>query len=361
MRARLPALLLSACLLAGCSSRPAQSATAMPGVGGGTVSQMPAVYGLDPWSDFFGLWPEAPAQGDGDAQGDVPGWLLRPDQIAPAHTEAQRAYGSAGLVGWPSVLVSLYLDERDGEGWDEQEIARTRQTLAVAVDWIAAQCEAYHASPTIHYDDGTADSGLFLRATYEGRFAGGQESDEGDAFYDAVDDLCAQVDTEALAQRYGTDSIGFLVFLPVAGNAFSIVHYFEDGDDYYPEYCCLYQYDAWEAPGTWDEPAVYAHEILHLFGAPDLYEGSRDAYVTPELAAYVEQNWPDALMRDTYSADGAHFDRIAKTLCPLTAYRLGLCATWPGLADFPASAAAPPGTFTEENAPATFENGAVAL
>ena len=31
--------------------------------------------------------------------------------------------------------------------------------------------------------------------------------------------------------------------------------------------------------GEDESPATYAHEILHLFGAPDLYAGSGDPYV----------------------------------------------------------------------------------
>ena len=50
-------------------------------------------------------------------------------------TQAQRMYGSAGLLSWPSVLVSVYLDEQNGAAWDEASIAESRETLAIAVDW----------------------------------------------------------------------------------------------------------------------------------------------------------------------------------------------------------------------------------
>ncbi len=324
------AIRLAACLLAGCLVCPAPRAAAL-------------------W-DPFGFWGGFDAGDGGD------GWQAPGGTAAPLRSETQRAYGSAGLVAWPGVLISVYLDEQGGERWDDDEIARSRRQLAVAMEWIGAQCAAYHAAPAIRYDTGEEGSGLYRYLEYPGRFRGGEDADEGDDFYDAIDALCAELDTDALHERYGTSSVGFLIFLPVAGSDFTIVHYCEDGSDFYYEYSCLYQYDIWSAPDTWNTPAVYAHEILHLFGAPDLYDGSTDPYVTPELLDYVLQNWPDAIMADTYGTGGPVYDRVDRALSPLTAYRLGLCGDWPGLADFPDTAAAPAAVFTLTNAPPGYQD-----
>ena len=261
-------------------------------------------------------------------------------------------YGSVGLLAFPSVLVSVYLDEAGGgHTWTDEGIARSRANLAVAVDWINEQCAAYNASARITCDDGT-DEDLFVRMEYNGRFRGGVESDEDDDLLDAADLLCEQLDTAALRQKYGTSSIGFLYFLPLEGSAFTMVHYAEDGSYYYYEYSILYEYDAYSAPGTFDSPAVYAHEILHLYGAPDLYDGSSDLFVSPEMVRYVSENWPTAIMQDTYSADGGiDYDFIDRSICPITAYRLGLCTDFEGLELFPALAATRPGVFEDEAAP----------
>lgn len=280
---------------------------------------------------------------------------------AAPRTKTQQAYGSAGLIAFPSVLVSVYLDEEDGAAWDDASIARSRRQLATAVDWITEQCAAYNACPDIRYDDGTQDSPLFVHRTYRGRFEGGEDGETSETFYLAVDALCDLLDTDALHARYGTASVGFLFFLPVAGSAFTTIHPYEDGDSFYYEYCCLYRYDVWSGGKTWDGPAAYAHEILHLFGAPDLYEGSSDPFVTPALADYVAQSWPDAIMADTYAPDGSiRYDAVGKTLSPLTACRLGLCRTWPGLEEYPASMYAPAGVFTTDNIIPDFDEGSVA-
>lgn len=340
MGKRILALLLAACLLAGCSARPDALSASQTWFGG--------------WPDWYDDFFDDPWGGwdFGDPWGSGGGYKS-------GLSETQRAYGSAGLVGWPSVLISIYLDERDGESWDEAEIDRCRRQLGVAVGWIEEQCAAYNAYPTIHYDDGTPDSGLFVHETYPGRFQGGEDSDEDDDFYDILDDLCNRLDTDELHQRYGTNSVGFVVFLPVTGSAFTMVHYYDDDAYYYPEYSCLYQYDVWSGDKVWDEPSTYAHELLHLYGAPDLYEDSSDNFVTPELTEYIQRTWPDAIMVDTYSDRGMLYDRIEKSICPLTAYRLGLCAAWPGLAEFPETGRTPAGVFTYENEPVAFETGAM--
>ena len=344
MPKRVLAALLAACLLCACAA----PAGAQPG------AVRPA--------SAFDLWPgEDDPWGLFDEDPLLPGW---PGEDTPARTADQRTYGSAGLVGWPSVLVSVYLDEWNGAVWDESAIASSRQKLAMAVDWITRQCAAYSAAPKIYHDDGTPDSELFYHQTYNGRFAGGEDSEESDNYYAFVEDLCAELDTEALHERYGTSSVGFLFFLPVPGVSFTMVHYLEDENDYYHEYCSLYRYDAY-GDGTEEESAtVYAHEILHLYGAADLYEGSADEFVTPELSRYVEMTWPDAIMLDTYEPDGSiRYDAIDKTLCPITAYRLGLTRRLDALGDYPDIAAMPPGTFAEGAASAArypCDSGAVA-
>lgn len=331
---RLTALLAALLLLAGCAPR---AGLTLPSQAGRTPADWPT-----PGS--------SPEEGSGGRQDGQDSWGTDPWQdwnAAQGTTAEQRRYGSAALLAWPSVLVSVYLDEANGASWDEESIADSRETLAVAVDWIEDQCALYSTSPHIAYDDGTEDSGLFYHLTYNGSFLGGTESNESDDFYTAAYDICARLDTDQLHQKYGTSNVGFLLFLPVAGASFTIVHYMEDDTDYYHEFSCLYRSDAFTSPDAAETPAVYAHEILHMFGAPDLYEGSTDYYVTPELTAYVEDTWPDEIMLDTYGPGGSlMYGGIEKQIGPLTAYRLGLCTEFEGMDRFPQVTELPAGTFS---------------
>lgn len=334
-RLRSPALLLAALLLVGCARGDLSYARGP----GSRLEQMPDL-----------SEPETPTP---EPQPTQPGTLW-----TDGLTAAQQKYGSAGLLAWPCVLYSVYLQQPDGPGWTEEEIARSQQNLAVAVDWITQQAAAYNAAPTLYYGED-----LMTVLDYEPGFVGGEESDEGQAFYEDMDKVCGELNTADLAETYGTTNIGFLVFLPVAGCSFTMVHYLEDGGYYFNEYCCLYKDNVFFEPGTFDGPAVYAHEILHLFGAPDLYNGSNDLFVSRELVDYVARNWPDEIMHDTYATDGSlEYDVIHKEISPLTAYRLGLADSFPGMERFPLVTMDPPGTFRLDEGTATdrFDDGAVA-
>lgn len=310
MKKRLAALLLAVLLLCGCM--PHQTTQVMP--------KMPSVEDPAPTPSPT---PQPTPQGD-----------------------AAR-YGSVQLLSEPTVLVSIYLnDAATGSIWTMEARAAAQQQVAMAVNWLTEQAAGYGVTTQLYYDDGSANSDLSYTYAVKARLRGGVDSQESNEFLDEMDALCATVDTEALRQRYGTDHVGFLLFLPVAGTSFTMAHYAEDDLNFYYEYCCLYRNDAYAAEPEPESPATYAHEILHLFGATDLYEGSADPYVDGELTAYVEQTYPDDIMLSTYAADGSNlYTSIDKVISPLTAYCIGLADTCPELALFPQLADVEPGVF----------------
>ena len=271
----------------------------------------------------------------------------------------QKLYGSAGLLTEPTVLVSVYInDAASGRVWTENAKAETRQYLATAVQWLHEQAETYGQTLNLYYDDSAANSSLCRSYTPHAAVRGGRDSDESDALLTELDAVSATLDTAALQQTYGTDRIAFLYFLPVSGASFTMVHYADDGDDYYYEYSCLYRYDVYAADGESESPATYAHELLHLFGAPDLYEGSSDDFVDDALIAYVEETYPDEIMNSTYNDDGtSSFTSVDKTISPLTAYCLGLTDTCPELELFPKLADVTPGVFRHADGGPSTDSG----
>ena len=273
----------------------------------------------------------------------------------PGRNSPAVLYGSAKTIDRPTAVVSVYLDEANGgASWSYDEITESRKKLAAAGDWIQSACAGYGTATQLHFDDGAEGSLLFMHAKYDGRFAGGTDADEGGDFYDTMDTLCEKLDSEALETAYDTDSVAFLLFLPVAGASFTMTHYRDNGNEFYYEYSILYKDDAYAEPGTPECAMVYAHELLHQFGAPDLYEGSSDEFVDDGLVDFVAENWPKAIMYDSILAEGESEYAIDRVLSPVTAYRLGLCADFEGLSRFPALASTNPGIFETE--PATLES-----
>ena len=254
-------------------------------------------------------------------------------------------YGSAGLLSWPSVLVSVYLTEQNGAAWDEASIAESRETLAIAVDWIEAQCAAYHVDTAITCDDGTPDSGLFVHTTYNGSFAGGTGSDESDDFYAAVYDLCASLDTAELRQRYGTSSIGFLIFLPVDGASFTMVHYLETAPTITRVQLPVQGGRLHRPRRLRDAGGLRPLDPASVRRARPV-RGSSDYYVTPELTDYVRGPGRTRSCWTPTPRRQPGLRAVEKQLGPLTAARLGLCTTFDGAEQFPAVLETPAGTFS---------------
>ena len=313
MYRKLAALVLAAALLCSCSARV-------------TVQRYPA---------------ELP-------RAESPAATPTPEPV-PTFTEEQKSYGSAALLTDATVLVNVFLnDAAHGQTWDAESRAAAVQRTQLAVDWITEQAAGYEAAVNLICDRSADGSDSTLTRSYlvQSAMQGGENSEESSAFLDEMDTLCASLAADSRLAAYGARHIAFLFFLPISGTSFTMAHYADDGDSFYYEYSCLYKTDAY-TDGEAESPATYAHEILHLFGAADLYVGSRDTFVTQPLAQYVLNTWPDAIMYYTYNSDnGISYDHIEKTLCPLTAYRLGLVDSFPGSEQFPAATQDPPGVFS---------------
>ena len=266
----------------------------------------------------------------------------------PAFTEEQQRYGSAALLTDPTVLVNVFLnDAAHGCTWDAEDRAAAVQRTAMAVDWINAQAAGYGAAPQLICDRSEDGSDAALTRSYllQSAIRGGENSEESTDFLEEMDALCESLAADSRLAVYGARQIAFLLYLPISGTSFTMAHYADDGASFYYEYSCLYKTDAY-TDGEPESPATFAHEILHLFGAPDFYEGSSDPYVDAALTAYVEETYPDDIMLSTYEADGtSRFDAISKTISPLTAYCLGLAESCPELEQFPALGRVEPGVF----------------
>lgn len=314
MYKRLAALLVAVALLCGCSVR-------------GTVQRFP---------------------GDGPAV-STPAPTAAP---TPMFTQRQQTYGSAALLTDPTVLVSVFLnDAAHGQTWTAEERAAATGQLQLAVDWINDQAAAYGKTAQLICDRTADGSDAALTRSYlvQSTLRGGRNSDESADFLEEMDALCESLATDSSLAAYGAKQIGFLFFMPLSGTSFTMAHYADDGEYFYYEYSCLYKTDAY-TDGEAESPATYAHEILHLFGAPDLYEGSGDAFVDDALVQYVADTYPDDIMLSTYEDDGtSKFDGISKSISPLTAYCLGLADTCPELERFPALAAVEPGVFRSQS------------
>ena len=131
------------------------------------------------------------------------------------------------------------------------------------------------------------------------------------------------VDYLSLLDKYDADSIGFIYFMNSSGTSWCYPYYpFPDELEYgYLEKAYIYLYDEFD---EYETPATYAHEILHMFGAVDLYTTSKEDNVTRKLIKYVDKTYPRDIMYTVYDENEENvYDHVPCEIGPITAYFIG--------------------------------------
>lgn len=244
--------------------------------------------------------------------------------------------GSVRLLEGSTILVSIFVD--DGEStWDANSMKAVRGKLGVATDFISAQAALYDVQASFIYDF-EQEPTLFLKKTYKDAI-----SYDGQDFWAAnkvIDEWVVQeVHSKVLLNKFGAKNIGYLVFFNKPGLSYSNVYYMNYDDSLYHEKSILfsqnYQTEKEESAAT------YAHEILHLFGAVDLYKMNYDDGITGEFITHVKTEYPSEIM---YASSGTA-KQITQKISPITAYFLGWLEDLPELVAYPTLARPLPGCF----------------
>lgn len=218
--------------------------------------------------------------------------------------------GSAPFLNGKNVLVSLFVTTPES-GWTEEEKVKMLGKMKIAADYIESQALAYGVDTELIYD-WTDESSLLVEA--ETDFLINEDTD----FMDRLDEeivrwLDEKISYESLLKQYEALGIATCIFVNNPGISYAIVY---DGTDNEQETIILFSGDYYRK-GKEETPAVYAHEILHVFGAHDLYE---DAEFTKDATDYIADIYPNELM---YTVSGSGQKGIDKILSPVTAYHLG--------------------------------------
>ena len=72
-------------------------------------------------------------------------------------------------------------------------------------------------------------------------------------------------------------------------------------------------------------PSTVAHEILHAFGASDLYQNTDYLYnISQEYIDFINENELNDIMRCPETGDAGNYDSINSEISDITAYYVGL-------------------------------------
>jgi len=208
--------------------------------------------------------------------------------------------GYAGKAEGRVVIVSFFVDSDDCK-WTRNEMKKCLSPLKTACDFIEKQAKKYDKEVEFVYD--WNEDPKLLRRRKTGFPVWDNEYFEAD-FDEKIEQwVNSVVSYDDYLSKYDADSVFTIFYFNTDARAYAICY---DGIDIEEESLVAFKSSS---------AAVYAHEILHLFGAHDFYE---EAEYTEDAVKYIRKNYANDIMLTTPSGKN-----INRTVGKLTAYHLG--------------------------------------
>ena len=228
--------------------------------------------------------------------------------------------GSCDFIGGATVIVTIFVDD-PYNNWDfsrssdKTSYFRVLSRLETACSWLSGQVSRYGASAKIYWDWHN------LKHMYYWFTSNKNMRDYENTYTELQRFITGNIPLETIRDYYNADNVLFMALYnqnrndSARGESFML--------DFW-EYA--YLEDAYEIMWVMDEDngmtvsaAGLAHEIMHCFGAVDLYAASE--YCTQKYVNHLRSIRSDDIM---YSIDYSDPDHIGESFSELDAYYLGL-------------------------------------
>nr|MBP3598744.1 hypothetical protein [Eubacterium sp.] len=224
--------------------------------------------------------------------------------------------GSAGVLEGKSIIVSIFIDDKNSK-WTEAAKKKANRKLGVSERYIEKQAKRYGKKVDLVTD---IYQNTDLCYVYQTKMNVNDTDKKQDKLYRKIHKyIDTTLPITELREKYDTDSIGFVLHMNKSGVSSTAVHYIEDTKYFYE---CATLFSKFE--GVPEGAATYAHEILHLYGARDLYNESLQDGITFSFVKYIAKRHPNDIMFSTYTMSGKQLTyRIKNEVSRVTAYYLG--------------------------------------
>lgn len=209
---------------------------------------------------------------------------------------------------------------------DMDTIGYISREVGIGLNWIEEQAKNYGKDVEFIYnwDD---DAELFYTAQLQEDYSASDSNLQDQKLF--IDEKLSSY-ANKLIDKYNADGILFMYYinLPQSNTQFQCFatpfQGTELGMDLPYETVVLSKYVFKQEQG----PATYAHEILHCFGAPDLYSVDMDGTnygMTQEFVDYCDANHKNEIMVSCYDpfTNTIPLDNVTNDLTDITAYYLG--------------------------------------
>ena len=231
-------------------------------------------------------------------------------------SEYDGAQGSAGSLSGRTLLISIYTDDA-GTSWDESSeddsemIYDALDNLRISTEYLTQQAERYGASAEFIWD-WELNPDLYYKAAFDESLV----TEYGDKYEIQKNWIENNIDTRALRNKYLADNVIYLFFFNTDYSNQVNPWYlgYSCSPDYYVEFCNIYvRFD--DVFVT--KPPTYAHEMMHCFGAHDLYYANE--FIPQEYVDHLGKTYSSDIMYTVYDSKD-----ITNDFTDLDAYYVGL-------------------------------------
>lgn len=213
--------------------------------------------------------------------------------------------GSAGKITDDTVIVSVYANDRETEWTDSSDDVKLKEDslswLSDAAAYLQKEVGRYAKAPKIYYDWSKDDS-LVYTTDLDANFASRID------YYDVVKAYIREnVDSVALKKKYKAENILYFIFLntdyesntlvPTTRCWNNLISLFGEREAFAPE-VIYFTFKFTVGDDRRDSDAYdVAHEIMHTFGAEDLYTTGNK--IPSDYVDYCKENEVPDIMRKT--------------------------------------------------------------
>ncbi|MBQ4256748.1 MAG: hypothetical protein II714_03740 [Oscillospiraceae bacterium] len=238
--------------------------------------------------------------------------------------------GSVGAMEGRAVVITVFAEDAT-TSWDFT-LAADRKTRdhsllyqGMAADYLEKSAAEWGKEIEFVYNWET-DPYLRYDAVFEDDLV---YDDDGYDIYDEWEYIDTSLpDMDTIKKKYKADHViyMFLFNTPPECEEVSNTRNYYEGLAYPYEVCNMFCH----SEDIEECPSAYAHEMLHTFGAPDLYtpetEYLKNCGVTQRYVDYCAMAYPNDIMVTVYDEKTylPRYDRITNEITEITAYYVGL-------------------------------------
>lgn len=232
--------------------------------------------------------------------------------------------GSGDTLTGNIPVISIYVNDANYTWGDSKKdnktYTHTYEYLGIACNFLMDEAQKWGQELNLIYDY-YEDEDLGYSLTIE--------SDAVKDYYSADHEIWYfienSIDVGAIQKRYDADSVAIMVYI----NTDKSIEEVSCTTCYYGMYALdsVYEFSYMFMHSNYEEetPAAFAHEMMHQFGAIDLYQEDEEIGLSEEEIGIIESDYPNDIMYTTYDEVTwiPIYDEITNEISELDAYYIG--------------------------------------